>query len=278
MAIPQQNEPKTAPNPAKPAQNSAKPAQSGGLVFSANSTMGGGVNTGKAFAAQTNAEPKLEKLFEGVYRIDGRLASKSAKPGVAVYGEKLVTLADAKGEKAEHRSKIAAALVKGLAHFAIKPGSKVLYLGAANGTTISHVSDIIGPDGLAFGVEFSARSMRDLLKLCESRSNILPILADARQPHLYAEDVGGPGSVDVVFEDVADRDQASILIDNAAAMLKPGGVAYIAIKSRSIDARMPPHKIFAQVEKELEPHFKLMQGLSLEPFEADHAFLSLVRK
>lgn len=228
----------------------------------------------------------FEKMFDGVFRIDGKLSTKNLKPGVAVYGEKLLkpTAPQAGAGEIEyrlwepHRSKIAAALLKGLKNFAIKPGSKVLYLGAANGTTISHVSDIIGPEGLAFGVEFSARSMRDLLKLCESRPNILPILADARNPAAYAEDVGGAGSVDVVFEDVADRDQARILTDNAAAMLKPGGTAYIAVKARSIDARAPPYKIFEQVERELTPYFTVTQRLLLEPFEADHAFLALTRK
>ena len=43
------------------------------------------------------------------------------------------------------RSKLAAAILGGVDKIHIKPGSKVLYLGAASGTTVSHVADIVGP-------------------------------------------------------------------------------------------------------------------------------------
>ncbi len=42
--------------------------------------------------------------------------------------------------------------------------SQVLYLGAASGTSVSHVSDIVGPDGSVYAVEFSHRSgARDMI-------------------------------------------------------------------------------------------------------------------
>lgn len=43
------------------------------------------------------------------------------------------------------RSKLAAAILGGIDQIHIKPGVRVLYLGAASGTTVSHVSDIVGP-------------------------------------------------------------------------------------------------------------------------------------
>lgn len=43
------------------------------------------------------------------------------------------------------RSKLAAAIMAGIEDVWIRPKSKVLYLGAASGTTVSHVSDIVGP-------------------------------------------------------------------------------------------------------------------------------------
>ena len=43
------------------------------------------------------------------------------------------------------RSKLAAAILGGIDKIHMMPGSKVLYLGAASGTTVSHVSDIVGP-------------------------------------------------------------------------------------------------------------------------------------
>ena len=62
---------------------------------------------------------------------------------------------------------------------------QVLYLGAASGTTVSHVSDIVGPEGLVYAVEFSHRSGRDLINVAKKRTNIIPIIEDARHPHKY---------------------------------------------------------------------------------------------
>ena len=46
------------------------------------------------------------------------------------------------------------------------------------GTTVSHVSDIVGPNDLVFAVEFSHRSGRDLVNVAKTRINIVPIIAD----------------------------------------------------------------------------------------------------
>ena len=43
------------------------------------------------------------------------------------------------------RSKLAASIVGGIENVYMQPGSKVLYLGAASGTTVSHVADLVGP-------------------------------------------------------------------------------------------------------------------------------------
>ena len=79
-------------------------------------------------------------------------------------------------------------------------GSKILYLGAASGTTVSHVSDIIGPEGMIYAVEFSPRSGRDLVNLAKTRTNIVPIISDARHPMKYRMLVP---IVDTIFADVA---------------------------------------------------------------------------
>lgn len=78
----------------------------------------------------------------------------------------------------------------GIDNIHIKPGYKVLYLGAASGTTVSHVSDIVGPEGCVYAVEFSQRSGRDLLGVAKKRTNIIPIIEDARHPHKYRMVVG----------------------------------------------------------------------------------------
>lgn len=222
----------------------------------------------------------VETLFPGVFRINGRLATRSLAPGTRVYGEELVRMGGHEYRPWNpYRSKLGAALVKGLTELPILPGSTVLYLGAASGTTASHVSDIVGEEGLVFCVEFAKRSMRDLVEVCESRPNMIPLLADARLPKLYSEAVGeeAGGAVDCIFEDVADPEQVRILQVNADAFLKNGGAGLIAIKARSIDAIANPHAVYQSAEKLLSQTFSIVQALELAPFELDHLFVH-VRK
>ena len=183
---------------------------------------------------------KVEKLFDGVFKVDGKLATLNLVRGVRVYNEDLV---DNEGKQyrlwTPYRSKLAAAIMKGLTDLDIKKGSHVLYLGAATGTTSSHVSDIVSEKGLVYCIEISERSMRDLLKICEKRHNMLPILQDARNTDAYRDDVG---TADSIYQDVAARDQDLILLKKAD-LLKKGGYAYVAIKSQSIDVSKNPEQV-----------------------------------
>lgn len=148
--------------------------------------------------------------FEGIFIAKGQqeaLVTKNLVPGESVYNEKRISVDDrVTGEKVEYRiwnpyrSKIAAAILGGVSDIYIKPASKVLYLGAASGTTVSHVSDIVGSEGVVYAVEFSHRSGRDLVNLAKKRTNIVPLIFDARKPLEYRFLVG---MVDVVFADVA---------------------------------------------------------------------------
>jgi rRNA 2'-O-methyltransferase fibrillarin len=109
------------------------------------------------------------------------LVTRNLTPGKAVYGEKLisVTTGDEPIEYREwnpYRSKIGACVNCGFDKFGIKPGATVLYLGAASGTTVSHVSDIVGQNGRVFGVEFSPRVGREFVNLAKLRTNIVPII------------------------------------------------------------------------------------------------------
>ncbi len=217
----------------------------------------------------------IVKLFENVYSIDGKLATENLAPGVRVYGEKLHKI-DGKEyrEWDPFRSKLAGAIRKGLKELPIKAGSEVLYLGASTGTTPSHVSDIIGPEGTVFCVEISPQSMKQLIPLSDKRENLVPILGDARKPDDY-KDVG---KVDVIYQDVAQPDQDDILISNSQKFLKKNGIAMLCIKSQSIDVLEEPRKVFEQVKKKLEPHFEIIQEVELEPYDKDHLFLVLRRK
>uniref|UniRef100_A0A8B9ZWQ0 rRNA 2'-O-methyltransferase fibrillarin n=1 Tax=Anas zonorhyncha TaxID=75864 RepID=A0A8B9ZWQ0_9AVES len=126
------------------------------------------------------------------------------------------------------RSKLAAAILGGIDQIHIRPGTKVLYLGAASGTTVSHVSDIVGPEGLVYAVEFSHRSGRDLINVAKKRTNVIPVIEDARHPHKYRMLIG---MVDVIFADVAQPDQSRIVALNAHNFLRNGGHFVISIKA-----------------------------------------------
>jgi len=187
---------------------------------------------------------------EGVFITKGKedaLATKNMVLGESVYGEKRVAVEDENG-KIEYRvwnpfrSKLAAAIMGGLDDIHMKPGSKVLYLGAASGTTVSHVSDLIGPDGLVYAVEFSHRSGRDLINVAKKRTNVIPIIEDARHPHKYRMLVG---MVDTIFADVAQPDQARILALNAHYFLKNSGHIVMSIKANCIDSTAEPEAVFA---------------------------------
>lgn len=202
------------------------------------------------------------------------LVTKNLTPGESVYGEKRISV-DAGEQKIEYRtwnpfrSKLAAAVLGGVQDIHIKPGAKVLYLGAASGTTVSHVSDIVGPEGLVYAVEFSHRSGRDLINVAKKRTNIIPIIEDARHPHKYRMLVG---MVDVVFADVAQPNQTQIVAMNAHNFLKNGGHFVISIKASCIDSTAEPAAVFAsEVNKMKGEKMKPKEQLTLEPFERDHA-------
>jgi rRNA 2'-O-methyltransferase fibrillarin len=151
----------------------------------------------------------------------------------------------------------------------MKPGSKVLYLGAAAGTTVSHVSDIVGPTGVVYAVEFSHRPGRDLINMAKSRTNVIPIIEDARHPLKYRMLVG---MVDTIFSDVAQPDQARIVGLNAHHFLKNGGHFVVSIKASCIDSTAKPEAVFArEVQKMQKEQLQPKLQITLEPYERDHA-------
>ena len=223
----------------------------------------------------------VKEVFPGVYKLNGRLCTRSIAPGTRVYGEELINLGGSEYRVWDlHRSKLGGAIAKGLRQMPIAPGGAVLYLGAASGTTTSHVSDIVGEEGLVFCVEMSARTVRDLVKVCEQRPNMIPLMGDARFPEKYAEAIEeeAGGKVDMLYQDVADPEQVRILEVNAEKFLEKGGIALLCVKARSIDATANPEKVFAEAKKKLEKHFELLQQIDLTPYDKDHLFLALRKK
>jgi len=215
-----------------------------------------------------------EGVFVAKGKGDDALCTLNLDPGTAVYGEKRIAVEEGE-KKVEYRvwnpfrSKLASAIVGGVEQIHIKPGSKLLYLGAASGTTVSHCSDIVGPTGTVYAVEFSHRSGRDLINVAKRRTNIVPIIEDARYPLKYRMLVP---MVDVIFADVAQPDQGRIVGINATSFLKNGGHFVISIKANCIDSTAAAEAVFAsEIAKLKTMNFKPAEYVTLEPFERDHA-------
>jgi len=221
--------------------------------------------------------PKVQKTkFYNIFKIDGKLATINLVPGYRSSNEELLEI-----DGIEYRiwdpytSKPAAAIKRKIRVFPLEKGMKVLYLGLAEGKTASFFSDIVGKEGLIFGVEISSRSLREAIPLCEKRGNIVPILADARRPELYKNIVE---RVDFVFEDVADPQQIEIFIRNCEKFLKENGYGAIAIKSQSIDVIKKPKEVYRECVQKLENHFTVLDKVELDPYEKFHLFVVLKKK
>ena len=223
---------------------------------------------------EVKPHPEFPEIYWAVLE-DGtkRLATRNLTPGRTVYGERLITF---KGIEYRiwdpYRSKLAAAILKGLKAVPIKPGNKVLYLGAASGTTASHVSDIVGENGHVYCVEFSARAIRELVNnVCAYRPNMSPILEDARLPERYSMLVE---KVDNIYCDIAQPEQAKILADNADLYLKRGGEIMLAIKAQSIDVTKEPSEVYKrEIETLKTRNFKIKEVIHLEPYDKAHAMI-----
>lgn len=82
-------------------------------------------------------------------------------------------------------------------------------------------------------------------------------------------------TVDVIFADVAQPDQARIVAVNAHNFLKNGGHVVLSIKANCIDSTVPPAQVFArEVEKLRKDNLKPIEQVTLEPYERDHAMVS----
>jgi fibrillarin-like pre-rRNA processing protein len=217
------------------------------------------------------------RRFEGIYLIEReggeRLGTRSLAPGETVYGEEIVKVGDDEYRIWDpFRSKLAAAILKGLGKIPIREKSKVLYLGAASGTTVSHVSDIVGSQGKVYCVEFAQRSFRDLVNnVSKTRKNTVPILEDARFPSRYRSLVS---EVDSVYCDIAQPDQGRILAENLDTFLRPRDEFLMAVKARSIDVTRDPDVIFRQEADVLKKRgYMIEEMVRLDPFEKDHAMI-----
>lgn len=201
-----------------------------------------------------------------------KLATENLVVGRQVYKEKLILKKGIEYRLWEpFRSKLAAAIMNGLDVFPFENKSRVLYLGVSTGTTISHISDIVGPSGIIFGVEHASRVAREFLdRVATHRKNIIPILQDARKPKEYFSVFG---KVDVVYVDIAQPDQTEIAIANCKLYLKKNGFLFLVIKTRSIDVTKPPKQIIQEEISKIKEKFEILQTIDLQPYDKDHAIV-----
>ncbi|MFW6434962.1 MAG: fibrillarin-like rRNA/tRNA 2'-O-methyltransferase [Halovenus sp.] len=198
-------------------------------------------------------------LPEGVERreIDGD--EGLATRGEPVYGE---PTDDGWRRWDRSRSKLAVLLGREV-ETGLTADSTVLYLGAASGTTVSHVADFAGP---TYAVEFAPRPMRDLVGVAEDRPNLFPLLKDARAPDRYAHVVE---PVDLIVQDVAIRGQGEVAVANRQ-FLREDGRLVLAIKARSEDVTRDPDEVFDDVLDTIEPEYEILHTDGLDPFHEDH--------
>jgi fibrillarin-like pre-rRNA processing protein len=199
-------------------------------------------------------------LPDGVDRRRFNGEKRLATRGPTVYGEP--TDGEWRAWDAR-RSKLGAMLEKGV-ETGLAGGDRVLYLGAASGTTVSHVADFAGP---TYAVEFAARPARDLLNVAADRERLFPLLKDARTPASYAHVV--ESGLDAIVQDVATRGQARVALENRQFLADDGRLV-AAIKARSEDVTAEPDAVFEVVLDELEDGYEILATERLEPFHDDH--------
>ena len=192
--------------------------------------------------------------------------------GIKVYNERLLTYKNREFRSWNpYRSKLAAAILKGI-KVEIKPDDKILYLGAATGTTVSHFSDIVSK-GIVYSIESSPIAMNELLKVSEKRPNIIPILEDAFHPDRYFSLIS---KVDLIYQDISQRNQAEILTANIKKFLKNKGTVILMVKARSIDVSLKPKQAYKLICTKLKNDgFQIIQTIDLAPYEKDHAAITI---
>ena len=204
---------------------------------------------------------------------DGKIYTLDRMKGISVYGEDLRDFGGSiYREWIPWRSKLAA-LIKKNGDLPPIPGP-ILYLGAAQGTTVSHISDLL-PDSVVYAVEFSETAYRKLSKLALERGNIVPILADAFHPERYSAMVG---KVRTLYQDVSQKDQVGMFLKNSS-MLVPGGSGILMIKARSVDMTKDPAVIYEDIVRTLKDAGWALEGpIGLDPYQSDHACLLLIKQ
>ncbi len=226
---------------------------------------------------EIRSHPKHYGLFLSGPQNNVKIYTRNLKLGNRVYGERLVNFKETEYREWDpYRSKIAALILQNPNNNFLKNDLKCLYLGCASGTSISHLSDI-SKDGILYGVEFAERSIRQLIQNTSERNNIIPILGDARFPVNYANKIFT--NINLIYQDVAQPNQAEIAIANANYYLDKDGILILAIKSQSIDSLVKSEKVYAMEKKFIEKSgYEIIEIINIHKYAANHIILIVQKK
>ena len=228
-------------------------------------------------SVEIRSHPKFYSVYVSGAPENLRLYSKNLIPGNKVYGERLLNFKGIEYREWDpFRSKLAALILENPISDFLKNDLKCLYLGASSGTTISHLSDIC-VDGIIYGVEFAERSIRQLIQNVSKRPNIIPILGDARHPESYINSIFT--DVDLIYQDVAQPNQAEIAIANADYYLNDKGILVIVVKSQSIDSVAKPEKVYKEEMTRIEnAGYSITETINIHKYAADHLVIIARKK
>ncbi|MBD3341866.1 MAG: fibrillarin-like rRNA/tRNA 2'-O-methyltransferase [Candidatus Lokiarchaeota archaeon] len=213
--------------------------------------------------------PEILNVFISGPLDSPKIYTKNSYLGFRISDERLTTYKNIEyREWNPYKSKLAAIILGSVKTKLFDLNSKCLYLGAASGTTVSYLSDIL-EKGIIYSVEFAERSIRQLIQNTTDRTNIVPILADAQHPHTFAKSIFS--EIDLIYQDVAQPNQTDILLRNASYYLKENGILIYLVKSQSIDSIAKPEKVYAR-EKEtlMNAGYKLLESVDIDKFADNH--------
>ncbi|MFX0009597.1 MAG: fibrillarin-like rRNA/tRNA 2'-O-methyltransferase [Candidatus Hermodarchaeota archaeon] len=225
---------------------------------------------------EIRAHPKFKNVFVSGSSDNYKLYTKNLTPGKRIVDEKLITMDQEEYREWDpYRSKLAALILENPTIELFSDNINCLYLGASSGTTTSYLSDIL-KDGIVYAVEFAERSIRQLLQNCKERINVIPILGDANFPEQYNQNIFT--TIDLIYQDVAQPNQAEIAIKNSEYYLKEGGIIILAIKSQSIDSIIKSEKVYAQEKLYIEQQgYQIIESVNIHKYALNHIIL-LVQK
>ncbi|HJN57101.1 MAG: fibrillarin-like rRNA/tRNA 2'-O-methyltransferase [Candidatus Woesearchaeota archaeon] len=219
---------------------------------------------------------KKSKVFEVYEGRMNKLYTVNLIPGKSVYDESLLRQNNIEyREWNAYSSKLAAAILNKCPNIFLRKNDVVLYLGSSTGTTVSHVSDIVGKEGFVFAVDVAPRVMRDLVFNLEARKNVAPVLADGNNFKALREKVS---MVDFIYQDIAQKNQVNIFMNSINTFMKKDGYAIIMVKARSIDVTRKPKQIFNEIREILQRELTIIDFRELEPYQKDHVMFICKRE